>query len=79
MAKIIGKEGLYFKGFVKCYDSEEEMFEVLVVDFEFFKGSVIVICYEGLKGGLGMSEMFTSTSVIMGVGFGNDCAFITDG
>jgi len=43
VAKITGKEGLYFKGFAKCYDSEEEMLEALAADSESFKGSVIVI------------------------------------
>jgi dihydroxy-acid dehydratase len=79
VAKITGKEGLYFKGFAKCYDSEEEMLEALAADSESFKGSVIVIRYEGPKGGPGMPEMLTPTSAIMGAGLGNDCALITDG
>ena len=48
-------------------------------DPESFKGSVIVIKYEGPKGGPGMPEMLTPTSAIMGAGLGNDCALITDG
>ena len=79
VAKITGKEGLYFKGFAKCYDSEEEMLDALSRDSESFKGSVIVIRYEGPKGGPGMPEMLTPTSAIMGAGLGNDCALITDG
>ena len=79
VAKITGKEGLYFKGFAKCYDSEEDMLAALSEDPESFKGSVIVIRYEGPKGGPGMPEMLTPTSAIMGAGLGNDCALITDG
>ena len=79
VAKITGKEGPYFKGFAKCYDSEELMLAALSEDPESFKGSVIVIKYEGPKGGPGMPEMLTPTSAIMGAGLGNDCALITDG
>jgi len=79
VAKITGKEGLYFKGFAKCYDSEEEMLEALAEDSDSFKGSVIVIRYEGPKGGPGMPEMLTPTSAIMGAGLGQECALITDG
>ena len=79
VAKITGKEGLYFKGFAKCYESEELMLAALSEDPESFKGSVIVIKYEGPKGGPGMPEMLTPTSAIMGAGLGNDCALITDG
>jgi len=79
VAKITGKEGLYFKGFAICFDSEEEMLEALAKDSKQFVGSVIVIRYEGPKGGPGMPEMLTPTSAIMGAGLGNDCALITDG
>ena len=79
VAKITGKEGLYFKGFAKCYDSEELMLAALSEDPESFKGSVIVIKYEGPKGGPGMPEMLTPTSAIMGKGLGEDIALITDG
>ena len=79
VSKITGKEGLYFKGFAKCYDSEEEMLDALSADSDSFKGSVIVIRYEGPKGGPGMPEMLTPTSAIMGKGLGKDVAFITDG
>ena len=54
VAKITGKEGLYFKGFAKVYDSEEDMLDALSEDPNSFKGSVIVIRYEGPKGGPGM-------------------------
>eukprot|EP00227_Mantoniella_beaufortii_P011170 CAMPEP_0197592176 /NCGR_PEP_ID=MMETSP1326-20131121/14853_1 /TAXON_ID=1155430 /ORGANISM="Genus nov. species nov., Strain RCC2288" /LENGTH=613 /DNA_ID=CAMNT_0043157841 /DNA_START=70 /DNA_END=1911 /DNA_ORIENTATION=+ len=79
VAKITGKEGLYFKGFAKVYDSEEDMLVALAADSNSFIGSVIVIRYEGPKGGPGMPEMLTPTSAIMGAGLGNDCALITDG
>lgn len=79
VAKITGKEGLYFKGFAKVYDSEEAMLDALAKDSDSFKGSVIVIRYEGPKGGPGMPEMLTPTSAIMGAGLGKECALITDG
>ncbi|CAL6435820.1 unnamed protein product [Bathycoccus prasinos] len=79
VAKITGKEGLYFKGTAICFDSEEEMLQALAADSKQFVGSVIVIRYEGPKGGPGMPEMLTPTSAIMGAGLGNDCALITDG
>ena len=79
VAKITGKEGLYFKGTAICFDSEEEMLQALAEDSKQFVGTVIVIRYEGPKGGPGMPEMLTPTSAIMGAGLGNDCALITDG
>jgi dihydroxy-acid dehydratase len=78
VAKITGKEGLQFSGPAKVYDSEEDMlhaFEKQGID----KGDVIVIRYEGPKGGPGMPEMLTCTSVVMGAGMGKDVALITDG
>jgi len=78
VAKITGKEGLQFSGPAKVYDSEEDMlhaFEKREID----KGDVIVIRYEGPKGGPGMPEMLTCTSVVMGAGMGKDVALITDG
>ena len=78
VAKITGKEGLEFSGPAKVYDSEEEMLRALE-DAQIGKGDVIVIRYEGPKGGPGMPEMLTPTSAIMGAGLGNDVAFITDG
>jgi len=78
VAKITGKEGLTFTGPAKVYDSEEEMLKALE-DGEIVKGDVIVIRYEGPKGGPGMPEMLTPTSAIMGAGLGSDVAMITDG
>ncbi|GBF89576.1 dihydroxy-acid dehydratase [Raphidocelis subcapitata] len=79
VAKITGKEGLRFEGKALCFDSEEDMLEALAADPSRFKGAVIVIRYEGPKGGPGMPEMLTPTSAIMGAGLGNECALITDG
>jgi dihydroxy-acid dehydratase len=78
VAKITGKEGLSFKGPARVYDSEEDMLHALERK-EIQKGDVIVIRYEGPKGGPGMPEMLTPTSAIMGAGLGNDVALITDG
>ena len=78
VAKITGKEGLTFTGPAKVYDSEEDMLKALE-DGEIVKGDVIVIRYEGPKGGPGMPEMLTPTSAIMGAGLGSDVAMITDG
>uniref|UniRef100_A0A7S0WX69 dihydroxy-acid dehydratase n=1 Tax=Pyramimonas obovata TaxID=1411642 RepID=A0A7S0WX69_9CHLO len=79
VAKITGKEGLLFQGTALCFDSEEEMLAKLSEDPSKFKGTVIVIRYEGPKGGPGMPEMLTPTSAIMGAGLGNECALLTDG
>ncbi|KAL4419276.1 hypothetical protein ABPG77_008326 [Micractinium sp. CCAP 211/92] len=79
VGKITGKEGLLFEGRALCFDCEEDMLAALEQDQEQFKGSVVVIRYEGPKGGPGMPEMLTPTSAIMGAGLGNDCALITDG
>lgn len=78
VAKITGKEGLSFTGSALPYDSEEEMLESFERG-EIGPGSVIVIRYEGPKGGPGMPEMLTPTSAIMGAGLGQDVALITDG
>jgi dihydroxy-acid dehydratase len=78
VAKITGKEGLIFEGTAKVYDSEELMMAGLEKK-EITKGMVIVIRYEGPKGGPGMPEMLTPTSAIMGAGLGKDVALITDG
>jgi len=78
VAKITGKEGLVFKGVAKVYDSEELMMSGLARK-EIVPGMVVVIRYEGPKGGPGMPEMLTPTSAIMGAGLGNDVALITDG
>lgn len=78
VAKITGKEGLRFSGPAKVFDSEEEMLSVLERG-GIEAGQVIVIRYEGPKGGPGMPEMLTPTSAIMGAGLGGDVALITDG
>ena len=78
VAKITGKEGLRFSGPAKVYDSEEDMLHALERK-EIQKGEVIVIRYEGPKGGPGMPEMLTPTSAVMGAGLGKDVALITDG
>jgi len=78
VAKITGKEGLQFSGPAKVYDSEEDMLHAFE-KHEIDKGDVIVIRYEGPKGGPGMPEMLTCTSVVMGAGMGKDVALITDG
>ncbi len=78
VAKITGKEGLVFSGPAKVYDSEEDMLKALE-DKKIEKGDVIIIRYEGPKGGPGMPEMLTPTSAIMGAGLGKDVAMITDG
>lgn len=78
VAKITGKEGLYFQGAAKVFDSEEEMLAAMQ-EGAIQKGHVVVIRYEGPKGGPGMPEMLSPTSVIMGAGLGKDVALITDG
>lgn len=78
VAKITGKEGLSFKGTARVYDAEEDMLAGLERG-EIGKGTVVVIRYEGPKGGPGMPEMLTPTSAIMGAGLGQDVALITDG
>jgi len=78
VAKITGKEGLVFKGPARVYDAEEAMLAALERQ-EIKKGDVVVIRYEGPKGGPGMPEMLTPTSAIMGAGLGKDVALITDG
>jgi dihydroxy-acid dehydratase len=78
VAKITGKEGLRFSGPAHVFDSEELMLASLERG-EIRKGEVLVIRYEGPKGGPGMPEMLTPTSAIMGAGLGKDVALITDG
>jgi dihydroxy-acid dehydratase len=78
VAKITGKEGVAFRGRANVFDSEEAMLSALERD-EVRKGDVVVIRYEGPKGGPGMPEMLTPTSAIMGAGLGKDVALITDG
>jgi len=78
VAKITGKEGERFAGTAKVYDSEEAMLAGLEHG-EITKGHVVVIRYEGPKGGPGMPEMLTPTSAIMGAGLGAHVALLTDG
>jgi len=78
VAKITGKEGSHFSGPAKVFDAEEDMLAA-VERGEIEAGQVIIIRYEGPKGGPGMPEMLTPTSVIMGAGLGDKVALITDG
>ena len=78
VAKITGKEGLHFTGSAKVYDAEEQALQGILKG-DIVKGDVIVIRYEGPKGGPGMREMLSPTSAIMGKGLGKDVALITDG
>jgi len=78
VAKITGKEGLKFTGPAKVFDSEEDMLHALEQK-QIQKGNVVVIRYEGPKGGPGMPEMLTPTSAIVGAGLGKDVALLTDG
>jgi dihydroxy-acid dehydratase len=78
VAKISGHEGLSFTGKARCFNSEEEALAAILGD-RVKKGDVIVIRYEGPKGGPGMREMLSPTSAIMGKGLGKDVALITDG
>jgi dihydroxy-acid dehydratase len=78
VAKISGKEGLKFEGKARVFESEEKALRA-ILDDKIKKGDVIVIRYEGPKGGPGMREMLAPTSAIMGKGLGKDVALITDG
>ncbi len=78
VAKITGREGLTFTGKAIVFDSEEACLKS-ILGSRVKKGHVIVVRYEGPKGGPGMREMLAPTSAIMGRGLGNDVALITDG
>ena len=78
VGKITGKEGLKFEGPARVFDAEEDMLRGLEAG-DIQKGDVVIIRYEGPKGGPGMPEMLTPTSALMGAGMGNDVALITDG
>ncbi len=78
VAKITGKEGLYFSGTAKVYD-DEFLANAGIGRGEVKKGDVVVIRYEGPKGGPGMPEMLKPTAAIMGAGLGKEVALITDG
>lgn len=80
VSKITGKEGDYFKGIAKVYDSEKEMLEGLKRgDIKKGEKTVIVIRYVGPVNGPGMPEMLEPTSTLVGMGLEKDCALITDG
>ncbi|MBL4885599.1 MAG: dihydroxy-acid dehydratase [Planctomycetaceae bacterium] len=78
VAKITGKEGTKFTGPAHVFDREEAMIEA-VEQNKIQKGEVVVIRYEGPKGGPGMPEMLSPTAALVGVGLGKDVALITDG
>jgi len=78
VAKISGKEGEKFRGIAQVFNSEEEAMHA-ILDGRVDKGHVVVIRYEGPKGGPGMREMLGPTSAVMGRGLGQDVALITDG
>ncbi|MEQ1529283.1 MAG: dihydroxy-acid dehydratase [Methylococcales bacterium] len=78
VAKITGKEGLVFTGTAKVFDAEEQALQA-ILNGSIVKGDVIVIRYEGPKGGPGMREMLSPTSAVMGKGLGKEVALITDG
>ena len=78
VGKISGKEGFQFNGKAICFDGEEKALTA-ILDGRVKKGHVIIIRYEGPKGGPGMREMLSPTSAIMGKGLGKDVALITDG
>jgi dihydroxy-acid dehydratase len=80
VGKITGKEGLRFEGTARCYDDEDD-FIVALERGEIKKGekTVVIIRYEGPKGGPGMPEMLKPSSAIMGAGLGKDVALLTDG
>jgi dihydroxy-acid dehydratase len=78
VAKITGKEGLSFKGKARVFDSEEDSLQG-ILSGKVQAGEVVVIRYEGPKGGPGMREMLSPTSAIMGKGLGSNVALITDG
>lgn len=78
VAKITGKEGLQFSGTAKVFENEYDANRG-IRDGEVNKGDVVVIRYEGPKGGPGMPEMLKPTAAIIGAGLGKDVALITDG
>ena len=78
VAKISGKEGTHFAGRARCFGSEEEAVRA-ILDGEIVAGDVVVIRYEGPRGGPGMREMLSPTGAIIGRGLGDKVALITDG
>tara|TARA_B100000963_G_scaffold360477_1_gene391496 strand:+ start:1083 stop:2798 length:1716 start_codon:yes stop_codon:yes gene_type:complete len=78
IVKVAGMERLKFKGIARCFDCEEDAFKA-VKEKKYKEGDVIVIRYEGPKGGPGMREMLSTTAAIYGQGMGEKVALITDG
>jgi dihydroxy-acid dehydratase len=78
VAKITGKEGLLFEGRARVFDGEEETLQA-ILDGTVVAGDVIVVRYEGPRGGPGMREMLSPTAAIMGKGLGDKVALVTDG
>lgn len=79
VAKITGKEGETFTGTARVYDNEQAMMRDGIEKKEIKAGDVVIIRYEGPKGGPGLPEMLTPTSAIMGAGLGDSVALLTDG
>jgi dihydroxy-acid dehydratase len=78
VAKITGKEGERFSGRARVFDAEEKALDAILAG-KIKKGDVMVIRYEGPRGGPGMREMLSPTSAVMGIGLGKEVALITDG
>ncbi|SMN01874.1 Dihydroxy-acid dehydratase [uncultured Candidatus Thioglobus sp.] len=78
VAKVTGKEGLVFTGTAKVFETEEMALQS-ILNGDIVKGDVIVIRYEGPRGGPGMREMLSPTAAVMGKGLGQEVALITDG
>ncbi len=78
IVKVAGMKSTYFRGPARCFDSEEECFEA-VTNRRYKEGEVLVIRYEGPRGGPGMREMLATTAALYGQGMGNKVALITDG
>jgi dihydroxy-acid dehydratase len=78
IVKVAGMAGLRFSGPARCFDGEEACFEA-VQKKKYRKGDVLVIRYEGPKGGPGMREMLATTAALYGQGMGGEVALITDG
>ncbi len=78
IVKIAGMENLVFEGPARCFDSEDECYQA-VANKEYKEGDVIILRYEGPKGGPGMKEMLSTTSALYGQGMGGKVALITDG
>ena len=78
IVKVAGLKKLQFTGKARCFDTEEAAYKA-VKNKKYKDGDIIIIRYEGPKGGPGMREMLKPTSAIMGLGLGDKVAFITDG